>query len=143
MRRLGKFLALGAAEQWATVEAALTLAAIQLLLGRAPRHGWLRLVRRACRDPVDAAGDARRTERVLRALARVSPVFARSTCLGRALTAWVMLRRRGIPSVVRLGVTASAENGFGAHAWLECGGRSVLGEPEPGKYVPLGGFGSG
>jgi hypothetical protein len=143
MNLLRSFLGLGLRDQWATVEAAATLAAIQGLLGSAPERAWQELVRRACSDPgagPEKVGAGPPLERVLGAVRRVSARLPRTTCLGRALTAWVMLRRRGIPSVVRLGVSKSPEDGFGAHAWLECGARAVLGEPEAGQYVAFRGL---
>jgi hypothetical protein len=45
-------------------------------------------------------------------------------CLTQALVLTSLLARRGIDSALVLGVTT--ESGFGAHAWLECGGRPVL-----------------
>jgi hypothetical protein len=143
MKLLRRFLGLGPRDRWATVEAAATLAVIQALLGGAPRRAWQGLVRRACTDPgaeAEQVGAGEPLERVLGAVRRVSARCSRTTCLGRALTAWVMLRKRGIPAVVRLGVSKSPEDGFGAHAWLECGGRAVLGEPEAGQYVAFRGL---
>jgi hypothetical protein len=145
MKLLRRFLDLGPRDQWATAEAAVTLAAIQGLLGGAPERAWQELVRRACTDPgadAEQVGAGEPLERVLRAVRRVSARLSRTTCLGRALTAWVMLRKRGIHAVVRLGVSKAPENGFGAHAWLEYGGRAVLGEPEAGQYVAFRGIGS-
>ena len=145
MNRLRRFIGLGPREQWATVEAAATLVVIQALLDRAPERGWQRLVRKACGEhsaDAERVGGGERVERVLRAVRRASAHLPRTTCLGRALTAWVMLRRRSIPSVVRLGVTSSPESPFGAHAWLECGGRAVLGEPQAGQYVAFRGIGA-
>jgi hypothetical protein len=138
MNRLRRFLGLGPGEQWATLEAAATLAVVQALLAWAPRRAWLRLVRQACSVSQAARiPETRRVELVTRSLGRASARIRSSTCLGRAVTGWVMLHRRGIPALVRLGVTGAAGDGFGAHAWLECGGQAVLGEPEPGQYVPL------
>jgi hypothetical protein len=145
MKLLGRFFGLRPSERWATVEAAASLAVIQGLLAAAPERAWRGLVRRACSDPridtepIDAAEPVKS---VVGAVRRVSARLSWTACLGRALTAWVMLRRRGIPAVVRLGVTSSPERAFGAHAWLECGGRAVLGEPDTGQYVAFRGIGS-
>jgi hypothetical protein len=144
MKLLRRLLGLGPRDQWATVEAAATLAVIQGLLGGAPRLAWQGLVRRACGDPgaeAEQVDAGELIERVLGAVRRVSARFSGSTCLGRALTAWVMLKRRRVSAVVRLGVAGSPERAFGAHAWLECGGRAVLGEPEAGQYVAFRGIG--
>ena len=51
-----------------------------------------------------------------------------ATCLVQALAADVMLRRRGIPSVLRFGVRPDdGRGGIEGHAWLECSGGVVVG----------------
>lgn len=52
-----------------------------------------------------------------------------SRCLFSSLTLLCMLERRGIPQRLVLAVRAQP---FGAHAWVEVGGRPVLPEAEPG-----------
>lgn len=61
----------------------------------------------------------------VRALACRAPWLA--TCLTQALAAMVMLRRRGIPATLHLGVSTSA-GGLAAHAWLCCGQLILTGE---------------
>lgn len=61
----------------------------------------------------------------------------RLDCLPRALAIFVLLRSRGVPATLRIGVKRYP---FGGHAWVECLGE-VLGEAtdewrhEP--YVPI------
>lgn len=50
------------------------------------------------------------------------------TCLVRACTLQRMLRRRGIPSELRIGMNRSGA-AISAHAWVEVSGQAV-GEPE-------------
>lgn len=50
-----------------------------------------------------------------------------AVCLPQALAAHWMLRRRGIPSVIRFGVQRQSEGNLAAHAWLYAGGAVVLG----------------
>lgn len=50
------------------------------------------------------------------------------TCLPRALTLRWMLTKRGIPSLLRIGVTGT-ESGMQAHAWVVVAGVAV-GEAE-------------
>lgn len=50
------------------------------------------------------------------------------TCLPRTLALRWVLRRRGMPAKVKIGVTKS-QHGFQAHAWLELNGQQV-GETE-------------
>jgi Transglutaminase-like superfamily len=47
-----------------------------------------------------------------------------TTCLTRSLLLDWLLRRRGIPSRLRIGVRSTGGS-FGAHAWVECNGIPV------------------
>jgi hypothetical protein len=69
------------------------------------------------------------------AVLRASRVVPRATCLTQALAARRMLERRGRPAVLRIGVARGTS--FEAHAWVECDGEMVIGEHEPGRFVPL------
>jgi hypothetical protein len=61
-------------------------------------------------------------------------------CLPRALATHAMLRRRGIPSRLCLGV-AREQDKLAAHAWVEVTeDRAVVG-PGAGAYTRLAGFG--
>ncbi len=67
-----------------------------------------------------------------------------SRCLAQALAAGRMLRRRGLPSVLYLGVRRESASGFSAHAWLRCGPHAVTGGDGSldhevlGRFVPGG-----
>lgn len=58
-----------------------------------------------------------------------------SSCLLKSLTLSRMLARRGIDSVLVIGVDAPGED-FGAHAWVEVDGRALL-EPGGEKFPRL------
>lgn len=59
-------------------------------------------------------------------------------CLPQALTAQLMLARAGHPSRLRIGVARRHGERLEAHAWVECGGRIVVGHlPEHDAYTPL------
>jgi hypothetical protein len=64
-----------------------------------------------------------------------------ASCLPRALAAHGMLRRRGIPSRLCLGVARSGED-VAAHAWIEVSGRKTVGSDDAGRFTPLAAFGS-
>lgn len=65
----------------------------------------------------------------------------RTLCLQQAIAARAMLARRGIGSVLHLGVDQSKPSGLKAHAWLDAGGLCVTGYPvdptlnEVGRFV--------
>ena len=70
------------------------------------------------------------------AIRAVAARVPRATCLTQALAASVLLRRHGHEATLRLGV-ARVEGGLSAHAWVESGGRTVIGEPTPGTFKVL------
>ena len=101
------------------LQALFALAARLLPLARVNR--LLRARRRmpACCRAEDEAG------RALWAIA-VTARLVGYTCLAQALAARVLLERRGFDCRLRLGVVR-ADGRFEAHAWLERGGRVVVG----------------
>ncbi|HEX8484516.1 lasso peptide biosynthesis B2 protein [Sphingomonas sp.] len=73
------------------------------------------------------------------AVTRVARYFPeRAMCLAQALAARTMLRRRGIGSIMHVGVAASEAARFEAHAWLEAAGVEVTGYPVPPHLRVLG-----
>jgi hypothetical protein len=126
LRRLAR---LSGSERRILLAAALWLPAVDLGLrtvGFARVRRWLAAGRRAV-----PLSPERRAEAEL--VARMVTVAARHhlwpmTCLRRALVIDRLLARRGIPAELRIGV-GKGEEGFRAHAWIECGGRPLF-EPE-------------
>lgn len=58
------------------------------------------------------------------------------SCLNRALVLSWILRRRGVPTTLRIGVSRDG-GGLEAHAWLEGEGQVILGPGEGERYHPL------
>jgi len=48
-------------------------------------------------------------------------------CLPQALALQVLLKRRGEPASLRLGVARDEQGGLHAHAWVDCQDRTVIG----------------
>lgn len=64
-------------------------------------------------------------------------LFPRNPCLTEAFVAQLMLRRRGFPATLRIGV-ATDEGRFKAHAWVESEGRIIVGgSASPEHFTPL------
>jgi len=128
-----------AADRRAVVEAAALLPAIRAGLAVLPyRFVERRLQRWARARPIAAADDA--AERVAWAVGGVSRRVPGMTCLTRALATHAMLARRGVPATVRLGVRArpAGTRALDAHAWVESGGRVVMGDvPGLADYQPF------
>ena len=59
----------------------------------------------------------------------------RAVCLEQSLAIYLLLRRRGVPAELRLGVTPSP---FQAHAWVEVDGAPVNEDPETvARFLPM------
>jgi hypothetical protein len=59
------------------------------------------------------------------------------TCLTLALTAQVLLVRRGYGAVIHIGIAKEGGERFQAHAWVESEGKVVIGDYEIDRYTPL------
>src|SRR5687768_4341049 len=76
---------------------------------------------------------------VCRRLAMAAVFYpGRARCLEQSLALYVLLRRRGLPVELRLGVQPYP---FTAHAWVELEGRPVNEQPEViSQFVPMQDF---
>lgn len=117
-----------------TVAAFLALAAARTSLRLGGLRRTLRLVRRL--------GNRRSTtvrgtpEGAARSVAVAGAFFpGRAVCLEQSLALYLLLRRRGHPVRLRIGVQPYP---FEAHAWVELEGRPLLeNEDALSKYVPF------
>ena len=64
----------------------------------------------------------------------------RTLCLQQAIAARAMLARRGIDSVLHLGVCDPTGTALEAHAWLDAGGLNVTGYPIDPALTEVGRF---
>ena len=82
--------------------------------------------------------------RIAWAIHRVSPYTPwKSNCFPQALTAKLLLRRRGIPSTLYLGAAFKEDrSGLEAHAWLRCGPLYVTGGRGHERFGTVGVFGA-
>jgi len=135
MNRVRKFLALHSDDRWLLANAFLVLAAMRLRLALLPFRAGAGCPRsRTCRKHPTP-------DRIAWAVDVAGSCLGNPTCLARALAGHRMLARRGFSSRVSIGVAAGAKTPHGgsliAHAWLEIGGRILLGGPDVGQYTPL------
>jgi hypothetical protein len=141
MQGLRKVLALSPEEQRLVVKAALLIGLIKLGLKLLPfRTLWaiLNVVSRpsfgfAARDRLSPERISWAVMATGRYLLRVRP------CLTQALAVRLLLMRRGYPADLHLGVATSDQGPIQAHAWVETGGRIVIGgsTSELQHYTPL------
>jgi len=64
----------------------------------------------------------------------------RTLCLQQAIAARTMLARRGINSVLHLGVRDPTDTALETHAWLDVGGLNVTGYPIDPALIEVGHF---
>jgi len=88
----------------------------------------------------DVITEARRAAWLVDVAARPIPVA--STCLTRSVTLWWLLRRRGVPAEIRLGVQHDTPE-FAAHAWVEVDGKPVNDTAPEERYAAFAGGLSG
>ncbi|HEX2763960.1 MAG TPA: lasso peptide biosynthesis B2 protein [Allosphingosinicella sp.] len=125
---------------WAALaEAGLTLAlgsaAIKLLSFRRVAAWASTGGRPAARN--DAA-KVRRVRWAVEAWARRVPW--RAVCFQRGLAVHLMLRRRGIASVMRYGVADLPDKGLQAHVWVDVGEDTVIGGEEAPNFACVARF---
>lgn len=86
-------------------------------------------------DAASVSGDAASVAWAVRAAAGRLPW--QSTCLVQALAGALLLRRRGMPATLVLGVARDPQRGVTAHAWLRCGEHVLTGAHPPGSFQEL------
>jgi Transglutaminase-like superfamily len=145
-RSLLKLAARTSAERRLLAEAALLLAITRLAVALLPFRRTARLLGLApgalVSDP-DAA-QMREAELIGWAVrAAASRLPWRGTCLTQALTASVLLHRRGIPAALHLGVAkdVAAPEGLAAHAWVGCGNKILVGQAQQARFTTVATYG--
>jgi Transglutaminase-like superfamily len=125
-------------DRYLLVQAALLVVLIRIGLWLLPFRTVRRLLpRRRSTLPARPGGDPSSIDRVAGAVTRVSRCVPAATCLTQALAALVLLRRRGIPCRLHIGVAKDRRGRLIAHAWVESQGRIVIGGPSLGRYSSL------
>ena len=142
MAKLGRLARLGRRDRLLLLEASLTLAfasaAIRLLPFRkvAAMAGRKPAQRRLA--AAEAAAAAARIRWAVNAWGRRVPW--RAVCFQRGLAAHLMLRRRGLPSLLHYGAAREGAEGLSAHVWVTLEGCDVTGGAESGRFVHLATF---
>lgn len=88
------------------------------------------MVRRLAGDRAEASAAPAVVDSVMMQVISAAAFFpGRAECLEQSLVAYVLLRRRGVPAQLKLGVQPYP---FHAHAWVELNGRAIS---EPDDYI--------
>lgn len=128
----------GPQKAWLAAEVVATYARVRMLIRRTDLRSTLRSLRSVPSPPARPAGEDKQQagDRLGRAVDGTLPRLpVDSSCLLKSLTLSRMLARRGIDSVLVIGVDAPGQD-FGAHAWVEVDGRALL-EPGGEKFPRL------
>jgi Transglutaminase-like superfamily len=141
MGRVCRFLNLPPAERKLLMVAAILLCAVRLGLWCLPFRTLRRLLS-GMMHPRKGILHANQcpADQIARAVAVASWYLPQATCLTQALSAHVLLVRRGFPALLHVGVSKDEGGRFIAHAWVECQGRTVIGGSARDDYTRLGTF---
>jgi hypothetical protein len=142
VRSLRKALGLSWADRVLLAETLVRLGLVRLTLRTLPARAVLSRLGapqvETPRDDDQAAADLiRRVRWAVAAASRRAPW--RCKCLEQAITAKLILRSRGVPTTLYLGI--AKETTLQAHAWLRCGSRIVTGGAGVSRFVTVGSFG--
>ncbi len=127
MRKLVKFFRLPRGDQRLMIEAVLLLGAFRGLLWILPFSAWEHLVMRN-NETTKCQIDRLSILSIVHAIEIMSHYIPHADCLPQALSARVMLARRGQPSQIRVGVIKNEHGQLNAHAWVQIEDWVVIGE---------------
>jgi hypothetical protein len=126
---LRKLRSLNGEDRVALIPATLRLLTVRVALRILPFRTVLRWAERPVKEDQSPRHLAPGTLRRIRALERAGHgLFPKNPCLTQALAAHRLLRKKGQPSELRIGVRRTTERLLEAHAWVENRGEILIGE---------------
>ena len=140
MSRMQKFFGLPRSERWLLVKAALLLGVVRIGLRLLPFQTLKRLLDSASRTSAESHKAPQfSSDRIAWAVIAAGRYVVRDKpCLTQALAAQLLLKRRGYPASLRIGVARADGEQLEAHAWVESGNGSVIvGGGDLSRYTPL------
>ena len=137
MDKLRRFQRLPWSDKALLLQAALRLAVVSLGVRVLHFSFWRRWLENHPTSP-SAPASGTSPEHILWAVTVAGGYVPGANCLVRSLVGRSMLWRSGHSAELRLGVISGLQRPFQAHAWLEIGGRVVLGGTESAsRYTAL------
>jgi hypothetical protein len=138
MRRLRRFVGASGAERRLLVEALCALAVARATLVLVPYRRITAMLSRGAGRAGMAQPSSDLLQNIGRAVATVARhVPWRADCLPQAIAARALLQRRGIASVVHIGVARGGDDQLGGHAWLTVGDVVVAGGEQLQHFVEI------
>ena len=128
-------------ERWMLLEACATLAVASLAIAVLPFRRLAAMMTGAvgaARAPGEQDATVERARWAVLAASRRLPW--RTVCFQQGLALHIMLRRRGLGSVLHYGVRQEAGKGVTAHVWIRLGGADILGGREAAGFACLATF---
>lgn len=128
MKWLSKFINLTPSDRFLLMKTLFMLGAVRLGLRLLPFQTLRSLLARLSEPTAKLQmSEPTYVDRVVWAV-RVASRYVRGVrCLAQALATQVLLEQRGYPADLRIGFTRSKYGQMSAHAWVESGGRVVIG----------------
>ncbi len=145
MRRLLKFWSLPGREKYCFCEAGILLLLANLSIKIIPFRLIYRFLHVNWNARIRVVLDsAENVELVMLSLSRAANLLPwKSQCLSRSIAAFVMLRRRGIPAIMFVGVKSLQDSSLLAHAWIHAGHDLTDENPENSTFTALVSVGGG
>jgi hypothetical protein len=139
MGRLHKFWSLPGREKYCLCEAGVLLLLSNLSIKTIPFRQIYRFLQANWNTPTRTVLDsAENVELVMLSLSRAVNLLSwKSQCLSESIAAFVMLRRRGIPAVMFIGVKSLENASLLAHAWVHTGQEVTSENSENSTYTAL------
>ena len=134
--RLRNFLRRSREEQKLLITALCWVACVRAGLWLLPFRILRPVVDRASRNAGPDVADELVAARVAWAISSAARCVPGATCLTQAMAARILLARRGFTSEVCYGVNR-VPGRIAAHAWLESGGRVIVGGDRLETWLPL------
>ena len=122
------------------IKAALLVGAVRLGLWLLPFQVVLRMLEIPKRKIAELpkANPAAPLDRYIWAVKAASQYVPAATCLTQALATQTLLTKSGYRADLRIGVLKTKEGQLEAHAWVESGGKIVIGDlPDLARYSAL------
>lgn len=128
------------------LEATIVLAATKLLIGLIPLRKIARYLGNLNTKPADylTPSQLKKSRSVQSALLKSARNIPwNSVCLDQALACLIMLKLRGLPYSLFLGIRKGQERKkLQAHAWIKCGKEIIIGDHETASYIIVATFSS-
>jgi hypothetical protein len=139
MGRLLKFWSLPRQEKYCFCEAGILLLLSNLSIKTIPFRQIYRFLHANWHTRTRVVLDSTENIKlVMLSLSRAANLLPwKSRCLSQSIAAFVMLRRRGIPAVMFVGVKSLEDSSLLAHAWVQTGHEVTIENSEISTYTPL------